>query len=83
VQSLNKAHIEKLSYIDDINRNNGEEGWANARISAENWKMIEGFVFNIDEPATRLSRASIGFLQLLFWAMILLVLINKAGRQAL
>jgi len=40
VQGLNKAHIEDLSYIDDINRNNGEEGWKRARVDATTWQVL-------------------------------------------
>ena len=83
VQSLNKAHIEQLSYIDDINRNKGEEGWRNARISADNWQMIEGFKFQVDEPSTRLTRSASAYLQLVFWTLGLLALIYLAGRRAL
>lgn len=80
VQSLNKAHVEQLSYVDDINRNNGEEGWKNARVSAENWQMIKGFNFTIDDATTRLSRSAKAFIQLILWSVILLVLIRFAGR---
>lgn len=81
VQSLNKAHIEQLDYTADINRNNGEEGWKNARISADNWKMIAGFEFKVDDASVRLSRTSASYIQLLFWTLILLMLINMAGRR--
>ncbi|TRY33739.1 ABC transporter permease [Aliiglaciecola sp. M165] len=81
VQSLNKAHTEKLSYIDDINRNNGEEAWQRARVSAQNWKMIEGFSFSADSASTRFSRSVGAFAQLFTWATILVVLIRLAGRR--
>jgi ABC-2 type transport system permease protein len=83
VQSLNKVHVEQLNYIDDINRNNGEEGWKKARVSAENWQMIEGFTFSIDDPSIRLSRSSHAFIQLILWTAILLVLIRLAGRRSI
>lgn len=83
VQSLNKVHVEQLNYIDDINRNNGEEGWKKARVSAENWQMIEGFTFSIDNPSIRLSRSTHAFIQLILWTAILLVLIRLAGRRSI
>ncbi|WP_444995346.1 ABC transporter permease [Aliikangiella sp. IMCC44359] len=83
VQSLNKAHIEKLSYIDDINRNKGKEGNQKARINATNWQMIQGFNFTIDDATTRLSRSTIAFMQLLFWIVILSMLIRIMGRRAI
>lgn len=81
VQSLNKAHVEQLNYIDDINRNKGEEGWRRARISAENWKMIEGFEFTVDDAATRMSRSVSAYLQLFIWVGLLLVAIKMIGRR--
>ncbi|MEO1643360.1 MAG: DUF3526 domain-containing protein [Pseudomonadota bacterium] len=53
VQGLNKAHIERLSYIDDINRNQGQEASRRARISADNWAVLDAFEF---EPATQSGR---------------------------
>lgn len=83
VQSLNTAHTEQLSYIDDINRNNGEEEWQRARVNSSNWQMIQGFEFNTDSPTSRLMRSSSAFIQLSFWVVILLVLIGLAGRRSL
>jgi ABC-2 type transport system permease protein len=83
VQSLNKAHMEQLNYLDDINRNNGEAGWKKARVSATNWQMIEGFNFIIDDANTRLSQSSQAFFQLLLWTAIVLVLIRLMGRRVL
>lgn len=82
VQSLNKAHIEQLSYVDDINRNKGEEEWKKARVNAANWQMIQGFNFIVDDAATRLSRSALAFTQLLFWIVILSMLIRLTGRRA-
>lgn len=83
VQSLNKVQMEQLSYLDDINRNNGEEAWKKARVSATNWQMIKGFNFTVDDATTRLSRSTHAFFQLLLWTAILLVLIRFAGRRAI
>jgi ABC-2 type transport system permease protein len=83
VQSLNKVQMEQLSYLDDINRNNGKEAWKKARVSATNWQMIKGFNFTVDDASTRLSRSTHAFFQLLLWTAILLVLIRFAGRRAI
>jgi ABC-2 type transport system permease protein len=83
VQSLNKAHIEKLSYIDDINRNKGEEAWQKARISAENWQMIDDFEFALDDAITRLKRSVPAFLQLLLWMAMLILCVKLVGRRLL
>ncbi|MEM9233039.1 MAG: DUF3526 domain-containing protein, partial [Pseudomonadota bacterium] len=45
VQGLNEAHVEELSYTDDINRNASEEAAQKARISAENWRVLQDFKF--------------------------------------
>jgi ABC-2 type transport system permease protein len=67
VQGLNTAHVEKLSYVDDINRNKGEEGWKKARISAENWQVLQNFSFKPDRAATRFRQASGAIISLLIW----------------
>lgn len=83
VQSLNKAHIEQLNYIDDLNRNNGEEAWQKARISSENWQMIDDFEFALDDAAARLTRSLPAFLQLLLWIAMLLLCIKVVGRRVI
>ncbi len=81
VQGLNKAHIEDLSYEDDINRNNGEEGWKNARIDSENWKVLNNFRFAPDAAQTRLDRAMSMLMALTLWFMGLLGLGLIAARR--
>ncbi|GLR71502.1 ABC transporter permease [Agaribacter marinus] len=83
VQSLNKVHVEQLSYIDDINRSKGEEAWKKARVSADNWQMIQDFTFETDAAETRLNRSIPSFLQLALWLGILAFGIRLAGRQSL
>lgn len=79
VQSLNNTHKEQLNYIDDMNRNVDENAWKKARVSAENWKMIEGFNFVIDSANTRLHRSTSAFLQLVLWITALLLFIRIIG----
>jgi len=81
VQGLNKAHIEKLSYIDDINRNNGEEGWKRARIDAENWQMLNDFRFTPDQASDRISRSTSKLVSLLCWFLALLGIGLIAARR--
>ncbi|MCW8876053.1 MAG: DUF3526 domain-containing protein [Kangiellaceae bacterium] len=83
VQSLNKAHTEQLSYVDDINRSKGEEAWKKASVSATNWRMIQGFKFKTDDAATRSSRSIIAFMQLSFWIVILSMFIGLIGRRTI
>jgi len=72
VQGLNKAHVEKLSYTDDINRNKGEEGWKKARVDSANWKVLEDFHFTPDAAQARLTRATSMLLALLLWFIALI-----------
>jgi len=81
VQGLNQAHVEKLSYSDDMNRNNGEEGWKNARIDAANWQVLNDFRFTPDPAADRLSRAASKLLALILWFAALIGFGIMAARR--
>jgi len=81
VQGLNKAHIEKLSYADDMNRNSGEEGWKKARVDASNWTVLNDFRFTPDTAAERLTRAMPKLLALILWFMALIGLGLAAARR--
>ena len=72
VQGLNKAHVEKLSYEDDLNRNKGEEGWRKARIDAANWQVLNDFRFAPDTSAARAERALPQIFALLVWLLALM-----------
>ena len=69
VHGLNKAHTEKLSYTDDINRNNSEEASRKARISAENWRILSDFKFQPDPAKERVARILPMLSVLLAWAI--------------
>ncbi len=81
VQGLNKAHIEQLSYEDDINRNKGEEGWKRARVDSGNWQVLNDFRFTPDPAADRLGRATSKLLALIFWFITLLGFGLAAARR--
>jgi len=81
VQGLNKAHIEQLSYEDDMNRNKGEEGWKKARIDASNWSVLNDFRFTPDTAADRLNRALPKLLALILWFLALIGLGLTAARR--
>lgn len=72
VQGLNKVHVERLSYDDDINRNSGEEGNRRARVDAENWQVLNDFRFAPDPAQMRVDRAMPQILPLLLWLLALL-----------
>jgi len=81
VQGLNKAHVEKLSYADDLNRNKSEEGSRRARVDAANWEVLDDFRFTPDAAQTRLTRATSMLLALLLWFMVLIGLGLIAARR--
>jgi len=69
VQGLNRAHVEYLSYTDDVNRNNSEEASRKARISAENWRILSDFTFEPDPAKERIARILPTLTVLLGWAI--------------
>jgi ABC-2 type transport system permease protein len=81
VQALNKIQIEKLSYQDDINRNNDEAATKKARVEAENWQVLEDFNFEVDNAKQRIQRSVTAFLQLLLWVALLVVAIRTIGKR--
>lgn len=81
VQGLNKVHVEKLSYQDDMNRNASTEATKQARVSAQNWQILQDFTFNVDSSKARAQRSIPAFLQLLLWIAVLLGGIKFVGRR--
>ena len=70
VQGLNRAHVTELSYTDDMNRNIDEASGKKARISADNWRVLQSFDFRPAPPAERLAAAAGGLALLLLWCAI-------------
>jgi len=83
VQGLNKVHVEKLSYQDDMNRNADTAATQKARVSAQNWQILQDFTFNVDSSKARAQRSIPAFLQLLLWIAVLLGGIKFVGRRLL
>lgn len=81
VQGLNKAHIEKLSYVDDMNRNSGEEGSKRARVDSASWQVLNDFRFTPDPGVDRLSRATPKLASLMLWLLSLVALGLIAARR--
>ena len=69
VQGLNRAHITQLSYIDDINRNNDDASGMRARVSADNWRVLQSFDFQPAPPADRIGAAAGASLLLVIWML--------------
>ncbi|MGI9261424.1 MAG: hypothetical protein ACR2QR_05275, partial [Woeseiaceae bacterium] len=70
VQGLNRAHVTELSYVDDINRNNDDASGMRARISADNWRVLQSFDFQPAPPGERIQAAAFGILLLLLWCAV-------------
>ena len=81
MQGLNKVHVEKLSYQDDMNRNADTAATQKARVSAQNWQILQDFTFNVDSSKARAQRSIPAFLQLLLWIAVLLGGIKFVGRR--
>jgi len=67
VQGLNKVHAETLTYTDDINRSNNEASSQRARVSAENWNVLQDFRFEPLPASARLGSAAASLLSLIIW----------------
>ncbi|WP_457933748.1 DUF3526 domain-containing protein [Pseudoalteromonas sp. SCSIO 43210] len=83
VQGLNKVHIEELDYQDDMNRNADAAATKKARVSADNWKILQNFTFHSDSALVRAQRSTSAFLQLLLWIAVLAGGIKFVGKRLL
>ena len=83
VQGLNKVHIEVLDYQDDMNRNADASATKKARVSAQNWQILQDFNFNVDSADVRAQRSVPAFLQLLLWIVVLVGGIKLVGKRLL
>ena len=79
VQGLNRAHVEELSYEDDINRNKDEESWQRARVNSSNWQTLETFQFQTAGVSERIANASSSIWILLSWLMVTFVTLLWCG----
>lgn len=68
VQGLNRAHVTELSYIDDMNRNNDDASGMRARISSDNWRVLQSFDFQPAPAGDRIGASLPGLLLLLLWS---------------
>ena len=71
VQGLNRVHVEQLDYIIDINRDNDMASERRARMSAENWNVLDEFSFQAAPATERLARATPALVMLFTWFLLL------------
>ena len=69
VQKLNQLHVDELSYAVDMRRNDGEEAGKRARVSAENWRLLETFPWQSNSNQERLGQSLPQLLILVFWCL--------------
>lgn len=70
IQGLNRVHAEQLDYIDDINRSVDAESERRARMSAENWNVLDEFSFQPAAADERLTRAGAPLAMLFAWFLL-------------
>jgi len=80
VQGLNKVHEKTLSYQDDINRYKDSETQQKARVSSENWSLLNDFRFTIDKPQIRLASSIESVIHLVFWIGLIVFLLTFSRR---
>jgi len=81
IQGLNEAHIEKLDYQDDINRNKDEAAGQKARISPDSWKVLKSFQFEPAPSNARIAGAFTSILSLLIWLLGIIIFGLFAARR--
>mgnify|MGYP000527768769 CR=1 FL=1 len=80
IQGLNKAHIEALSYEDDMNRNKDAASWEKARVSANNWQVLNEYQFTAAPVQQRISAATLPMVSLCLWLGLFGFVAVAAGR---
>lgn len=81
VQGLNRAHTEKLSYVDDINRGKNKASWLRARVGASNWQVLDTFEFRTASITERFAAASASINIMLAWLVVMFVLLLWFSRR--
>lgn len=67
VQGLNQSHIDALSYAVDINRNQNTDAFNRARVSADNWSVLNDFQFAPTQADMRAAHAALPLSILTLW----------------
>ena len=78
IQGLNRVHAEQLDYSDDMNRSVDAESERRARMSAENWNVLDEYSFQPAAADERLARAGASLAMLFAW----LLLVTAGGIHA-
>ena len=81
VQGLNRVHVEQLDYTIDINRSIDTASERRTRMSAENWNVLDEFIFEAAPAGERLTRAAPALTMLLAWFLALTAGLVLAARR--
>ena len=81
VQGLNQAHVEQLSYQDDINRNKDEASWLRARVDSSSWQVLNAYKFQTASLSDRFSQALFSIRILVVWLVIIFSVLFLFGRR--
>jgi ABC-2 type transport system permease protein len=81
VQALNNVHATELAYATDMGRGDSEEASMRARVSADNWRVLDDFSFVPASLSERVSAATPALVILTVWTAILLGGLFFAGRR--
>jgi ABC-2 type transport system permease protein len=81
VQALNRVHAQELSYSDDLNRNRDEEAAQRARVTAQNWRVLDAFTFTPADIDIRAANAAPSIAALLAWFLGLIGATVWAGSR--
>ena len=80
VQGLNRLHATQLLYEDDISRSYDHDAERRARVSAENWQLLDEFRFEPAALSARVTTAQPSLLMLAVWLFGLLGGLALTGR---
>ena len=80
VQGLNQLHVEQLDYKTDMARNQSAAAGQRARVSAQNWALLDEFRFEAAPLAERVGTALLPLTMLFAWLIVALVAFKRSGR---
>ncbi|WP_370979378.1 DUF3526 domain-containing protein [Agaribacterium sp. ZY112] len=81
VQGLNQAHMQELSYQDDINRNKDQASWLRARVDASSWQVLDRYQFKTAVFTERFSHIKAPMQVLLIWLFLMLMVLLYSARS--
>jgi len=81
VQGLNRSHAEKLSYQDDMNRNNDAASWKRAKVGASNWQVLDAYQFHRASISERFTSIYTFVWVLLTWLIAVFCILLLCSRR--